>query len=138
MPVRRLPCFPFSPSHDAWLRLAASVPLAWLLAATLPVAAAQPSADDTATPATASESRACVEVEVDGYRGLSYDCLSQQMTPPPSNQPPAADTTPSEAPLRQAPNQIGIPTPATLSNRMGNQLGHSITPQRPPRSPDAR
>ncbi|MCH4271012.1 hypothetical protein [Kerstersia gyiorum] len=85
LPTRLRPRFPSA--HDAGLRWAASVLLAWLLAAALPV---------------------------------------------------AADTTPSEAPLRQAPDQIGIPTPATLSNRMGNQLGHSATPQRPPRSPDAR
>lgn len=134
LPTRLRPRFPSA--HDAGLRWAASVPLAWLLAAALPVASAQSSADNTTAPATAGESRACVEVEVDGYRGLSYDCLSQQMAPPPAPQTPADDTTPSEALLRQAPNQLGIPTPATLSNRMGNQLGHSATPQRPPRSPD--
>lgn len=74
----------------------------------------------------------CVEVEVNGQRVPSYDCLQQRLSPEPAKRPPALPQ--SEQQVLQAPNSLGLPTPSTLSNRMGNQFGQSAFPQRPPAS----
>ena len=44
-------------------------------------------------------------------------------------QPPP--TLESEAITHRPPNQMGLPTPATIGNRMGNTFGTSAYPQRP-------
>ena len=36
-----------------------------------------------------------------------------------------------EAITHRPPNQMGLPTPATIGNRMGNTFGTSAYPQRP-------
>ena len=72
---------------------------------------------------------ACIETEVNGYRALSYDCLNQKMAPAASAKPPAG--LESEAITQRPPNQMGLPTPATIGNRMGNTFGTSAFPQRP-------
>lgn len=99
----------------------------------LPAAAAT-AADDAAQsgakPARPSAS-SCIDVEVNGYRGPSYDCLSQQMaprTPAPHENPAMA----SENIAKRPPNELGLANRAATSNRMGNTFGKSAFPQRPP------
>ena len=72
---------------------------------------------------------ACIDTEVNGYRALSYDCLNQKMAPDAAPKPPPA--LGSEAITQRPPNQMGLPTPATIGNRMGNTFGTSAYPQRP-------
>ena len=72
---------------------------------------------------------ACIDTEVNGYRALSYDCLNQKMAPDAAPKPPP--TLGSEAITQKPPNQMGLPTPATIGNRMGNTFGTSAYPQRP-------
>lgn len=72
----------------------------------------------------------CVEVEVNGQRVPSYECLQQRLSPEKAKRPPTLPQ--SEQQVLQAPNSLGLPTPSTLSNRMGNQFGQSAFPQRPP------
>ncbi|MCQ9616652.1 hypothetical protein L1889_07965 [Paenalcaligenes niemegkensis] len=74
---------------------------------------------------------ACVDVEVGGYRALSYDCLSQQMAPDKQQPVPGNPALASEEIARQAPNRLGLFNQAATSNRMGNQFGKSAFPQRP-------
>lgn len=93
--------------------------------------AAPAAAGGRAQPPAAAEG-ACIETEVNGYRALSYDCLNQKMAPDARAKPGAA--TPgleSEAVTKRPPNQMGLPTPATIGNRMGNTFGTSAYPQRP-------
>ncbi|HEY9318949.1 hypothetical protein J2732_002003 [Achromobacter deleyi] len=77
----------------------------------------------------AAPNSACIETEVNGYRALSYDCLNQKMAPDASQRP--APGLESEAITQRPPNQMGLPTPATIGNRMGNTFGTSAYPQRP-------
>lgn len=96
-------------------------------------------ADAQTTPATTSQGTqpaakpapggACIDTEVNGYRALSYDCLNQKIAPDAAPRPPA--TLGSEAITQKPPNQMGLPTPATIGNRMGNTFGTSAYPQRP-------
>lgn len=110
--------------------------LSLLLAAMLmhaPVSAndtqATPAAKPSAKPAGAADG-ACIDTEVNGYRALSYDCLNQKMAPAATARP--APQLESEAITQRPPNQMGLPTPATIGNRMGNTFGTSAYPQRPP------
>lgn len=108
--------------------------VAVLTAAPLSAAEAEPvtpPADTARKPATSDG--ACIETEVNGYRALSYDCLNQKMAPTASPRPPAV--LESEAITQGPPNQMGLTTPATISNRMGNTFGTSAYPQRPPPPP---
>ncbi len=79
-------------------------------------------------------SEGCVEVSVGGYKAPDYNCLSRQM----GNNPQAAKAAQANAQAmrksveKQAPNQIGLSTPAATSVRMGNTFGNSVTPQRRP------
>ncbi|MGE8546651.1 MAG: hypothetical protein ACN6OC_04325 [Alcaligenes sp.] len=75
----------------------------------------------------------CVEVEVNGQRTPSYECLQQRLSPEAAERPPALPR--SEQQVLQAPNSLGMPVPATLGNRMGNQFGRSAFPQRPAPAP---
>lgn len=80
---------------------------------------------------------ACVEVEVNGVRAPSYNCLSQKLTP--SAKPNKADgkapQIASEAIVQRPSNQLGLFNRAATSNRMGNTFGTSVYPQRPPTRP---
>ncbi len=75
----------------------------------------------------------CVDVNVDGYKAPDYECLSQQM----GNNPDAAKAAQKNLEAqkksvdKQAPNQIGLSTPAATHVRMGNTFGSSVKPQRP-------
>lgn len=78
---------------------------------------------------TGKAATACIDTEVNGYRALSYECLNQKMAPDAVPKPPP--TLESEAITHRPPNQMGLPTPATIGNRMGNTFGTSAYPQRP-------
>lgn len=78
----------------------------------------------------------CFEVEVNGERAPSYDCLTQKLRPAAGAAGPAA--TPgmgSEAIVLRPSNQLGLFNRAATANRMGNTFGTSVYPQRPPGSP---
>jgi len=81
------------------------------------------------TQPAAAAGGACIETEVNGYRALSYDCLNQKMAPAAPVRP--TPSLESEAVTQRPPNQMGLPTPATIGNRMGNTFGTSAYPQRP-------
>ncbi|WP_144637843.1 hypothetical protein [Bordetella genomosp. 13] len=105
-----------------------------LRACVLVVGMALPAAVLAQAPAAPTGARtqpsACVDVEANGQRSPSYDCLSQQMAP----RPPAPHENPalaSEGVVRMAPNQVGLANRAATSNRMGSNFGHSAFPQRP-------
>ncbi|GLZ24005.1 hypothetical protein Pstu01_06750 [Stutzerimonas stutzeri] len=93
-----------------------------------------------ATQAGATDSSACIDVAVDGYKTLSYECLGQQMT---NRQGDAAARKNQEAMAfsigNRAPNQLGLFNQAATGHRMGANFGKSAFPQRPvesmPRSP---
>ncbi|OCZ63074.1 hypothetical protein A9G00_06290 [Achromobacter xylosoxidans] len=110
----------------------ASLLLLAALAATPLLAGAQATptpASQAAQPAAKPAARACIDTEVNGYHALSYDCLNQKMAPDAAPKPPP--TLGSEAITQRPPNQMGLPTPATIGNRMGNTFGTSAYPQRP-------
>lgn len=88
-----------------------------------------PSPSQAAQTAPARPGGACIDTEVNGYRALSYDCLNQKMAPDARARPPTV--LESEAITQRPPNQMGLPTPATIGNRMGNTFGTSAYPQRP-------
>lgn len=91
--------------------------------------APSPSQAAQSAPAPARPGGACIDTEVNGYRALSYDCLNQKMAPDVRPRPPTV--LESEAITQRPPNQMGLPTPATIGNRMGNTFGTSAYPQRP-------
>lgn len=78
---------------------------------------------------------ACVEVEVDGVRAPSYNCLSQKLQPKTTPSNPNAPQMGSEAIIQRPSNQLGVFNRAATSNRMGNTFGTSVYPQRPPEKP---
>ncbi|MEF3067757.1 hypothetical protein [Pandoraea apista] len=103
-----------------------------------PVSAA--GADDAshASGAAAAHARAgCVDVEVNGQRSPSYDCLTNQLQP--ASSPLAGGRAPgleSEDIANKPGNQIGGQFNwSATSQRMGNAFGNSATPQRPATPP---
>jgi hypothetical protein len=97
------------------------------------VSAADATADTTSTAIAAKvEQDSCIDVQVDGYRTPSYDCLSKQMTPP---QPAGSRSDPGQASgwVANAPsNQVGLYNQSSTSIRMGNTFGKSAFPQARP------
>ncbi|VVE54378.1 hypothetical protein PFI31113_04897 [Pandoraea fibrosis] len=88
----------------------------------------------------ASRTRAgCVDVEVNGQRSPSYDCLTNQLQP--ASSPLAGGRAPgleSEDIANKPSNQIGGQFNwSATSQRMGNAFGNSATPQRPATPPPA-
>jgi hypothetical protein len=75
----------------------------------------------------------CVDVQVEGARSLSYDCLNQQLKEDAQNR---ADTPPAvtakDAAGTGAPTTVGTFSYTGTSIRMGNSFGHSAIAQRPP------
>jgi hypothetical protein len=94
-------------------------------------------AEPVATPAdkAVKAEAACVEVEVDGVRTPSYNCLSQKLQPKATPTNPNAPQMGSEAIIQRPSNQLGVFNRAATSNRMGNTFGTSVYPQRPPEKP---
>ncbi|WP_165487668.1 hypothetical protein [Burkholderia vietnamiensis] len=72
----------------------------------------------------------CVDAEVDGKRALSYDCLSEQLKPPPTPEG-AASRTAAEGLATAPSNRVGTFNLSTERNRFGSNWGKSVTPQRP-------
>ncbi len=87
----------------------------------------QPAGGAAATPRAS-----CVDVEVNGQRAPSYDCLTNQLQPASA---PGAGRTPGleSGDIANKPsNQIGGQFNwSGTSQRMGNSFGNSATPQRP-------
>ncbi|VVE56221.1 hypothetical protein PCO31110_05109 [Pandoraea communis] len=109
---------------------------------TLGAAGQVSAADDAArsTGASAAGPRAgCVDVEVNGQRSPSYDCLTNQLQP--ASSPLAGGRAPgleSEGIANKPGNQIGGQFNwSGTSQRMGNTFGNSATPQRPAAPPPA-
>jgi hypothetical protein len=78
---------------------------------------------------TASPS--CVDVSVNDRPALSYACLNQHLASsahPPAQPQPQLDAV-AHAPSNQ---QVGQFNFSAFSHQMGNSLGRSVTPQRPP------
>ncbi|OMG71653.1 hypothetical protein [Burkholderia ubonensis] len=68
----------------------------------------------------------CVDVEVNGERALSYDCLSAQLKPK-----AGASQTAAEGLATAPSNRLGTFNLSTERNRFGTNWGKSATPQRP-------
>lgn len=104
-----------------------------MIAVLLMLAALLPSALHAAERDAAAPPASCIEAEVNGYRSLSYDCLNQDMAQRLARQRPPRRGAPavSEEAPRRPPSALGMPTPATLGNRMGNTFGVSAFPQHP-------
>jgi hypothetical protein len=102
------------------------------------VSAADDAASASGTPKTPSRS-GCVDVEVNGQRSPSYDCLTNQLQP--ASSPLAGGRAPgleSEDIANRPSNQIGGQFNwSATSQRMGNAFGNSATPQRPAAPPPA-
>jgi hypothetical protein len=78
-----------------------------------------------------AESSSCVDVAVNDHPALSYACLNQQLgkaANAASGPQPQLDAV-THAPGNQ---QVGQFNFSALSIRMGNNLGKSVNPQRPP------
>ncbi|WP_246287319.1 hypothetical protein [Paraburkholderia sediminicola] len=74
--------------------------------------------------------RVCVDVEIDGERALSYDCLSRQLAPTvPADV--AASQSAAQALANGPSNRVGTFNLSAERNRFGANWGKSITPQRP-------
>lgn len=75
----------------------------------------------------------CVDVQLEGARSLSYDCLNQELKQ-------ASQERTDSAPTANAATVVGAGAPTTVgtfsytgtSVRMGSAFGKSATPQRPP------
>jgi hypothetical protein len=82
----------------------------------------------------ASHADTCVDVSINDHPVLAYACLNRQLAPA-TSAPFTPDLTAGVA--REPSNrQVGQFNYSAFSNRMGNQLGKSVHPQRlPPLAP---
>ncbi|WP_231908159.1 MULTISPECIES: hypothetical protein [unclassified Cupriavidus] len=84
----------------------------------------------------AGHAAGCVEVEVNGMRSPSYDCLTDKLKPAASAAGARPPRQPESEAIAQRPgNQLGVFNWSATSQRMGNTFGTSVTPQRPAASP---
>lgn len=82
--------------------------------------------------AEANETPSCVEVEVNGQRTRSFDCLTQKLLPTTASaQKPSSSSVASETIVERPSNQLGLFNRSATSQRMGNTFGTSVYPQRP-------
>ena len=82
----------------------------------------------------AAQASSCVDVAVNDHPALSYACLNQQLgasAQTASGPQPQLDAV-THAPSNQQAGQFNF---SALSIRMGNNLGKSVYPQRPPPTP---
>jgi hypothetical protein len=80
---------------------------------------------------TAGQASSCVDVSVNDHPALSFACLNQQLGASANVAPgpqPQLDAV-AHAPSNQQAGQFNF---SALSIRMGNNLGKSVYPQRPP------
>lgn len=74
----------------------------------------------------------CISAEVNGYKALSYDCLTQRLANPQGAEAARRNQAAMQVPIeRQPANQLGLATPAATHVRMGANFGQSVLPQRP-------
>jgi hypothetical protein len=73
----------------------------------------------------------CVEVRIGQDRAGRLDCLNRTLR---AEVDKAAPTITGDAVSGRSPDQIGQPTTAALKQRYGTAYGHSLVPQRPPRT----
>lgn len=104
------------------------LPLFLMLLATTQAGAREPDKD------------ACIDVAVDGYKSLSYECLGQQMTNRQGDTAAQKNQQAMQFSIRnRASNQLGLFNQAATGHRMGANFGKSAFPQRPveniPRAP---
>lgn len=104
----------------------------WLFLSGLALSATAVAQSDGTAPPPSPTASPCVDVEVNGYRALSYECLSAQIAPSPQR-PVDNPALASKGTLSLPGNQLGLFNRSATSNRMGNTLGTSAYPQRPPR-----
>jgi hypothetical protein len=103
--------------------------------ATITAAQAQPVPQTITLPPVKVEasSPSCVDVQVEGARSLSFDCLNQELKDAAQQQNETAPTVSAKDVTGSgAPTQVGTFSYTGTSIRMGNAFGHSATPQRPP------
>jgi hypothetical protein len=102
-----------------------------VLISTLFMASAPAMAQTSASIHPAGQASSCVDVAVNDHPALSYACLDQQLSasagaaPTAQNQLDAVTHAPSN-------QQVGQFNFSALSIRMGDNLGKSVHPQRPP------
>ncbi|MGA4475677.1 hypothetical protein ACPA2M_22145 [Ectopseudomonas chengduensis] len=95
----------------------------------IPLLMALPLLAQAAEPAS---KEGCINVEVNGYKALSYECLSQQLANPEGNAAVRRNQEAMQVPVHQRPsNQMGLFNQSATQIRMGNNFGRSVTPQRP-------
>lgn len=104
------------------------------LASTLALLAASHAAW-AAPPAATQEPPACIDVEVNGERVPSYECMSARLAPTADRTVPPAAQLASERTATRPSNEIGLFNQAATHQRMGNTFGSSVHPQRPPTPP---
>ncbi len=87
----------------------------------------------TLRPLHVEASPSCVDVQVEGARSLSFDCLNQQLKADADDKPDAPPTVTARDVIGTgAPTTVGTCSYTGTSIRMGNAFGHSAIPQRPP------
>ncbi|MGK3163721.1 hypothetical protein ACI6PW_18080 [Serratia marcescens] len=85
----------------------------------------------TAEPQPPLHAASCIEVEVNGYRALPYDCYQQLMSPRTQKKVTKNAGSKFDADIsKRQPNQIGLYSQSAFKNRMGNHFGKSAQPQR--------
>jgi hypothetical protein len=87
-------------------------------------------ADDAKPAKAAAHPDTCVDVSINDHPVLAYACLNHQLAPDPSA-PQAPGLTAAVA-AEPSNRQVGQFNFSAFSNRMGDQLGKSVHPQRPP------
>jgi len=116
-------------------RLARCLLVALCSLSALPIAHAGSASGDTKADANAGADAgadACIDVEVNGQRTLSIQCLNEQLRP--RGTADRLQTAPSLASERvgaMSSNQLGLYNRAALINRMGSNFGRSAHPYRP-------
>lgn len=85
------------------------------------------------TPVQVHAPSSCVDVQVQGARSLSFDCLNQQLKDASQEHSDSAPTlSAKDAAGTGAPTTTGTFSYTATAIRMGNSFGHSAIPQRPP------
>lgn len=78
----------------------------------------------------AASADTCVDVQVNGHAVLSYACLSRQMLPAAGSTSTLA--VPGAVENESSNRRVGQYNQSALGQRMGDNLGKSVHPARPP------
>lgn len=117
-------------------KLATTASAALLLSLASQITGAADDAQRVGGTAASAPRAGCVDVEVNGQRSPSYDCLTNQLQPASAPGAGRAPGLESENIANKPSNQIGGQFNwSATSQRMGNNFGNSATPQRPAPSP---